>query len=107
MMKSLEDLIIRPELQLQGIATGDLLSQVLSQIRLTGDRVYSCRLQARRRMELEGRAAHVCVLKDGRLEVSRGGEPAATIDSGDLFLLPRDVEELRITAVAGPASLVV
>lgn len=107
MMKALEDLIIHPELQLQGIASGDLLSQVLSQIRLTGDHVYSCRLQARERMELEGRAAHVCVLKEGRLKVSRGGELAATIDAGDIFLLPRDVEELRITAVAGSASLVV
>ena len=107
MMKSLEDLIIRPELQLQGIATGDLLSQVLSQIRLTGDRVYSCRLQAKGRMELEGRAAHVCVLQEGRLKVSKGSEPPATIDSGDLFLLTRDAEELRIMAVDGPASLVV
>jgi AraC-like DNA-binding protein len=107
MMKSLEDLIIRPELQLQGIATGDLLSQVLSQIRLTGDQVYSCRLQAKERMPLEGRAAHVCVLQAGRLKVSRDGESATTIDAGDLFLLPRDAEKLRITAVAGPASVVV
>lgn len=105
-MKSLEDLIVRPELQLQGIATGDLLSQVLSQIRLTGDRVYACRLQAKERMELEGRAAHVCVLQEGRLKVSRSGEPT-TIDSGDLFLVPRDAEELRISAVEGPASLIV
>lgn len=107
MMKSLEDLIIRPELQLQGIATGDLLSQVLSQIHLTGDRVYSCRLQAKGRLELEARAAHVCVLEQGRLKVTRGSEPPATIESGDLFLLPRDPEDLRIMAVAGPASLVV
>lgn len=107
MMKSLEDLIVRPELQLQGIATGDLLSQVLSQIRLTGDRVYSSRLQARERIELEGRAAHVCVLQAGRLKVSKSGELPATIDAGDLFLLPRDAEELRITAVEGAASLIV
>jgi AraC-like DNA-binding protein len=107
MMKSLQDLIIRPELQLQGIATGDLLSQVLSQIRLTGDRVYSCQLQARGRMALEGQAAHVCVVKEGRLKVTRGSEAPVSIDSGDLFLLPRDPEKLRITAVEGPASLVV
>ena len=107
MMESLEDLIIRPELQLQGIATGDLLSQVLSQIRLTGDRVYSSRLRARECVELEARAAHVCVLKEGRLKVSHASEPAATIDAGDLFLLPRDPQELRITVVEGPASLVV
>ncbi|HWK50802.1 MAG TPA: AraC family transcriptional regulator [Steroidobacter sp.] len=107
MMKSLQDLIIRPQLQLQGIASGDLLSQVLSQIRLTGDCVYSSRLRARQRMELEGRAAYVCVLKEGRLKVTRGSEPPTTIDSGDLFLLPRDPQELRITAVDGPAALVV
>jgi AraC-like DNA-binding protein len=107
MMKSLEDLIIRPELQLQGIATGDLLSQVLSQIRLTGDRVYSSQLQAKERVELEARAAHVCALKEGRLKVTSGGEPATTIDSGDLFLIPRDPENLRITVAEGPATLVV
>lgn len=107
MMKSLEDLIVRPELQLEGIATGDLLSQVLSQIRLTGDCVYSYRLQAKGRMPLERRAAHVCVLKEGRLKITRGNEPPATIDAGDVFLLPRDAEELRVTAVEGPASLVV
>ncbi|MBM0104846.1 AraC family transcriptional regulator [Steroidobacter sp. S1-65] len=106
-MKSLQDLIVRPELQLQGIATGDLLSQVLSQIRLTGDRVYSCRLPAKGRMKLEARAAHVCVLQKGCLQVSRGVESPATIDSGDLFLLPHDVEDLRIAAVKGPAALVV
>ncbi|MFC4314269.1 AraC family transcriptional regulator [Steroidobacter flavus] len=107
MMKSLEDLIVRPELQLQGIATGDLLSQVLSQIRLTGDRVYSCRLQAKERLALEGRAAHVCVLQEGRLKVSKSGETPATIEAGDLFLLPRDAEDLRVTAVAAPVSLIV
>lgn len=107
MMESLEDLIIRPQPQLQGIATGDLLSQVLSQIRLTGDRVYSCQLPAKGRMELERQAAHVCVVKEGRLKVARGSEPAAIIDSGDLFLLPRDPEALRITAADGAASLIV
>lgn len=107
MMKALEDLIIHPELQLQGIASGDLLSQVLSQIRLTGDRVYASQLRAKERIQLEGRAAHVCVLKQGRLNVSKGGELAATIEAGDVFLLPRDVAELRISALGGPASVVV
>lgn len=107
MMKSLEDLIIRPELQLRGLATGDLLSQVLAQIRLTGDRVYSSRLPARARLELEAGAAHVCVLREGRLKVASGGEAPATIEPGDLFLLPRDLEGLRITAIEGPASLIV
>jgi AraC-like DNA-binding protein len=107
MTEPLEDLIIRPELQLQGIATGDLLSQVLSQIRLTGDSVYSTRLPAKARLPLEARAAHVCVIKEGRLRIALAGEPAVTIDAGDLVLLPRDPDKIRITAIDGPASLVV
>jgi len=107
MMKSLEDLIIRPELQLEGIAAGDLLSQVLSQIRLTGDRVYLSRPQVEERIELQARAAHVCVLKEGRLKISCGTEPAAMMESGDVVLLPRDPKELAITVLEGPATLVV
>lgn len=107
MAESLENLIIRPELLLQGLAKGDLLSQVLAQIRLTGDRVYSLRLQTRGRVQLEPRAAHVCVLKEGRLKVACHGEVPAIIDAGDLFLLPRDPEDLRITVAEGPATMIV
>jgi AraC-like DNA-binding protein len=107
MMKSLEDLIIRPELQLEGIAAGDLLSQVLAQIRLTGDRVYLSRLQVEECVELEARSAHLCVLKEGCLSVTSGSEPPVSVDSGDLFLLPRDPQELTITVAKGPATLVV
>ncbi|MET0496949.1 MAG: AraC family transcriptional regulator [Steroidobacteraceae bacterium] len=107
MMESLEDLIVRPKLQLEGLATGDLLSQVLAQIRLTGDRVYSSRLQVKERVALDARAAHICVLKEGRLKVASAGESPATIESGDLILLPRDPVGLRITAIGGPATLII
>ena len=107
MTESLEDLIVRPKLQIQGLASGDLLSQVLAQVRLTGDRVYSSRLQAKERVELDVRAAHVCVLKEGRLKVASDGERPATIGAGDLILLPRHPQGLRITAVGGPATLIV
>ena len=107
MTESLEDLIIRPDLQLQGLATGDLLSQVLAQIRLTGDRVYSSRLQARERMDLEARAAHVCVLEQGRLTVAADGEHPVTIEAGDLILLPHDSSDLRVSACEGPVKLIV
>src|SRR5688572_27566575 len=106
MTESLEHLTIRPELQLHGLAKGDLLSQVLAQIRLTGDRVYSSRVQTKGRVQLESRAAHVCVLKEGRLKVACRGQPPAIIDAGDLFLLPRDPEDLRITVTDGPATMI-
>lgn len=52
----LEDLTIRPEMQLEGLATGDLLSQVLAQIRLTGDRVYSTTQALGQRLKLDEKA---------------------------------------------------
>jgi AraC-like DNA-binding protein len=107
MTESLEDLIIRPDLQLQGLATGDLLSQVLAQVRLTGDRVYSTQLGAKERLELEARAAHVCVLELGRLKVVTDGEHSAMVEAGDLILLPHDSSDLSITACDGPARLIV
>lgn len=103
----MEDLIIRPELQLQGLATGDLLSQVLAQIRLTGDRVYSARLGAKGRLTLEARAAHVCILRDGCLRIACRGDAATTIRPGDLFLLTRDSESPRVVAIDGPATMIV
>lgn len=107
MTDALEDLTIRPELQLEGLASGDLLSQVLAQIRLTGDRVYSSRVSTNSRVRLEGRAAHVCTVKEGRLKIAGGDEPPAMIEAGDLFLLPRDPQGLSVTAVGGPAALII
>lgn len=65
MTDRLEDLTIRPELQLEGLATGDLLSQVLAQIRLTGDRVYSTTQAVGQRLELDEKARTSASCKRG------------------------------------------
>lgn len=107
MTDRLEDLTIRPELQLEGLASGDLLSQVLAQIRLTGDRVYSTTQAVGQRLELDEKSSHICVLQAGQLHIEGADGQVQTIDQGDILLLPHDPSSLTITASQGPASLVI
>lgn len=107
MMDSLENLTILPEIQIEGLATGDLLSQVLAQICLTGDRVYSAVLEDAECLELMRNSAHVCVLQKGRLCIQSTDQQAASIAQGDVILLPHNPSRLKITASEGPATVVI
>ncbi|MGY4637719.1 AraC-like DNA-binding protein [Pseudomonas sp. TE24901] len=107
MMNPLENLIIHPEMQLEGLAKGDLLSQVLAQIRLTGDRVYSAALVEAQCLELDEKSAHIGVLQQGRLLLEGAGQPTTMLEQGDIILLPHDPTGITITAVDGPATLVI
>lgn len=107
MMDSLENLTILPEMRLEGLAAGDLLSQVLAQIRLTGDRVYSSVLEEGERLALDGSSAHVGVLQKGRLHIEGAGQQVVTLEPGDIVLLPHDPSGLRITACSGPVAMVI
>lgn len=103
----LENLIILPEMQLEGLAAGDLLSQVLAQIRLTGDRVYSSSVAQGERLDLDEKSAHVCVLQTGQLRIEGTDRQAIVVEQGDILLLPHDPSQLTITATDGPATLVI
>lgn len=70
----------------------DLLSQVLSQIRLSGDFVYSANLEPGDRLNLSPEHATICVVTEGALK--RGDR---VIETGELLLLPRGL----VTGVAG------
>ncbi|WP_395609632.1 AraC family transcriptional regulator [Pseudomonas sp. B22129] len=107
MMNPLENLIIHPEMKLEGLAKGDLLSQVLAQIRLTGDRVYSAALESAQCLDLDQQSAHICVVQQGQLHLEGAGQPAATLAQGDIILLPHDPTGISITACDGPASVVI
>jgi AraC-like DNA-binding protein len=107
MMNPLEDLIIRPEIQLEGLAKGDLLSQVLAQIRLTGDRVYSHTLAEGQCLALDEKSAHICVLQHGRLQLEGADQAAVTLEQGDVLLLPHDPTGITLTAADGPATVVI
>jgi AraC-like DNA-binding protein len=101
-----ENLTINPEVAVGGAPSTDLLSHVLAQIRLTGDRLYSCILTDKGRLELEAEAAHVCVVTAGRLHTERDGQTPAVIDTGDLVLLPRGAGDLRFVASGTPATVI-
>jgi AraC-like DNA-binding protein len=107
MMESPEELIIRPKLQGEGAPTGDLLSQVLTHIRLSGDQVYLHRFQTEGHLELEPRAAYVCMLKAGCMDIASDGEAPIKMETGDLMLLSRDCADLQITASEADGELIV
>lgn len=101
-----EYLTIHPEMETGGLASADLLSHVLAQIRLTGDGVYSRSLAEKARLELEAGAAHICIVTEGTLRIEGKEREPAVIDTGDLVMLPRGPAHLRLTTSGGPATLV-
>ncbi|WP_455925537.1 AraC family transcriptional regulator [Pseudomonas putida] len=107
MMDPLESLIIHPEIQREGFAAADLLSQVLANIRLTGDRVYACRLECGDTLALDDSSAHVCMLREGELSVQHGEQPRMSISRGDILLLPHTLSGLSITAATAQVDVVV
>lgn len=107
MMEPSENLTILPEMQLEGLASGDLLSQVLATIRLTGDRVYSSTLKDSECLQLDDKSSHICVLQNGQLLIETADQQAVRMESGDVVLLPRNPSRLRITASDGSAALVI
>jgi AraC-like DNA-binding protein len=98
MTEILKNLTIRPDSTTRGESSTDLLSHVLAQIRLTGDRVYSCILTKKGRLELETDAAYVCVVTKGALHMEQDGRTPVVVDTGDLVLLPRGAGDLRFAA---------
>ncbi|WP_213738587.1 AraC family transcriptional regulator [Bradyrhizobium sp. dw_411] len=98
MTELLENLTNRPAPGEGGDTSTDLLSHVLSQIQLTGDRVYSTALKKKGRLGLQSDAAYVCVVTKGVLRLEQDGRTPVVIDTGDLVLLPRGAGGLRLTA---------
>ena len=89
-----------------GGESGDLLSHVLAQVRLTGDHVRSHEVAPSERFDLEIGAAYVLVVAEGSLNVEGDiGEPVL-IDTGDLVLLPRGLGGTRLVASAAGASVI-
>jgi AraC-like DNA-binding protein len=103
----MENLTNYPELAPVGLAGGDLLSQVLAHIRLTGDCVYATTLAAAARLDLAAQTAHVCVVNEGVIEVTGEVGAPVTLQSGDLVLLPHGPRDLKLTVGASPAAVVV
>ncbi|WP_027170628.1 AraC family transcriptional regulator [Methylobacterium sp. 10] len=101
-----KDLTDRPETGPPDAANADLLSQVLAQIRLTGDRVQSRTVTHTEPLELDTDAAHVLVAAAGALHVGGGAEKPLVIDTGDLMLLPRGPGEARLLGSSEPTTII-
>ena len=107
MTDSLENLTIRPEEGPHGATSGDLLSTVLAQIRLTGDRVDSQSLARGEDLVLDAGAAYVLVAAEGALHLESDAEATAVIATGDLVLFPHGLGNLRLVASGAPATIIV
>jgi AraC-like DNA-binding protein len=101
-----KNLIILPETEIGAPASADLLSHVLAQIRLTGDRVYSRALAQDGHLELEAAAGHICVVTEGVLRIEGNEREPGVIAKGDLVMLPHGAGDLRLAASGGPATMV-
>lgn len=106
MTELLENLIIHPEADFRR-SESDLLSNVLAQIRLTGDTVYSRSLGETDHLELDVDAAHICIVTQGALHIESNDPSALVIDAGDLALLPHGASDLRLVASDMAATVVV
>lgn len=104
----LENLTIHPESDVRSALSADLLSQVLGQVRLTGDKVHARTLPARQATGLDPQSAHVLVVTEGALMLDAGDQGASVaINAGDLLLLPHGSGDLRLTAANTPSAFII
>lgn len=106
MTGSLENLTDLPDVGPRSGVSGDLLSHVLAQIRLTGDHVRPQDIAASESLDLEAGAAHVLVLAEGALHIEDAGESPVVIERGDLLLLPHGLGGARLVAPRAQASVI-
>ncbi|WP_341987632.1 AraC family transcriptional regulator [Azorhizobium sp. AG788] len=107
MTELLENLTDHPGGAPQGATSGDLLSHVLAQVRLTGDRVFSHALAELEPLDLEAGAAHVVIVTKGTLRVEGDEREPVAVDADDLVLFPRGPGALRLAASEGLTEVVV
>lgn len=102
-----KNLTILPELALTGLANGDLLSQVLARMRMTGDGVHSYNLPPFSPLEMSAQTAHACAVTEGMINVTGEGVPSSEVQSGELVLFPRGPRDLRVSTCNEGATVVV
>lgn len=104
MAELLEYLPIYPDSDVRNAMSADLLSHVLAQVRLTGDKVHSRTLRAGQATGLDPDTAHVLVVSEGALRLEGDPKNTVVVDAGDLLLLPRGAGDLRWVATGAPAT---
>jgi AraC-like DNA-binding protein len=107
MAERLENLAVRPDEPSPTSINNDLLSQVLAQIRLTGDGVVLMTVTTSDVIPLTPHAGLVSLVTDGTLLFEGGDNPDVFVTSGDLLLLPHGGGDLRLSASGGEAKAVI
>jgi AraC-like DNA-binding protein len=107
MMETLENLSVHPGGKPLGAISGDLLSHVLAQIRLTGDHVLSRKLASAEPLNLEPGEAHIIVVTAGALQTEDDDGSPIVVDSGELVLMPRGPGGLRLVASRPEVTVVI
>ena len=107
MTETLKNLTIPPTEEGQSEGADDLLSNVLAQIRLRGDRVASRSLTPGEILALDPRAAHVLVAAEGSVRLMGSDHEGVTVGQGDLVLFPRGLGPLQVAATEAPATVIV
>jgi AraC-like DNA-binding protein len=102
-----KNLSIRPELAPSGLAGGDLLSQVLARMRLTGDRVYSSKVEPGTQLDLAAQTAHTCAVSEGVIRITGDDTAPVEIQANELALLPRGPRGLQLEAGGEAATVTI
>ncbi|WP_158807029.1 AraC family transcriptional regulator [Beijerinckia sp. L45] len=106
MAERLENLSIHPETPGSGSANSDLLSHVLSQIRLTGDGIVPMTVASGVALPLVADAGHICLVTEGAVRVEGDEGLPVVVAAGDLLLLPHSDGGIRLLAVEASATAV-
>jgi AraC-like DNA-binding protein len=101
-----QNLPVHPSDEESTSPSADLLSHVLAQLRLTGDKVSSRMLLANHVVQLDARTAHVVVVTEGVLTVRAEGTETMQVRKGELLLLPHGPREVRVVTADAPAKII-
>ena len=82
-------------------ASADLLSHVLGQLRLAGDKVRSSTFAANQVVELNPKLAHVVAVREGTITLDVKGVETVQVRAGDLLLLPHGPGDARLATIDG------
>lgn len=101
-----KNLTIYPDDEENTSPSADLLSHVLAQLRLTGDKVKATSLPANHLVQLNPEMAHVVVIKEGELTVNADDGQPMQVRTGELLLLPHGPKEVRLMTTGTPATII-
>lgn len=101
-----KNLTLYPDDEESSSPSADLLSHVLAQLRLTGDKVQSTSLPGHHAVQLDPKMAHVVVIEDGELWVHADGGETIQVRTNELLLLPHGPREVRLVTTGTPATII-